>query len=278
MSHNRDFSRRHFLRASAAIAAASLASPGRAFSQSPRGPEIPELAVPPGAVLGGDPPGFVPGHIRYRGGRWQEYPSAMATLLSDVRKRTSIKAGPDAEVVDLSSSELFKYPFLYLSGRYEFEAPSEGEVDRLRRHLTYGGFLLVDDGLGLVNEGFGRSARALLRRVFPRDALEPLPGDHAMFKSYYLIRSIGGRQAMSQELEGIRLGRFTPVVFCRNDLGGAWARLPGGRWAEECTPGGELQRRAAFHLGVNIALYALTGNYKQDLIHHPIIQRRLNQG
>lgn len=279
-------SRRNFLRASAATAAAALAGPKRSFSDSSSGIGNPNLfwrepedkAVPPGAVIGGEPSGFIPGHIHYRGGQWREHPLAMSALLHEVRKRTSIKAGPYSKVVGLSSAELFNYPFLYISGRYEFEAPDDNEVDRLRRHLTYGGFLLVDDGLGMLNEGFGRSARILLQRIFPRNALEPLPTDHAMFKSYYLIRSIGGRQAKSQELEGIRLGRFTPVVFCRNDLGGAWAQLPDGRWTQECTPGGEAQRKSAFNLGVNIVLYALTGNYKQDLIHHPIIQRRLNQG
>ncbi len=272
MSPKRMLSRRNFLRCAAAIAAGAAASRGKAWAQGE------EPSTSPGIGSQVPMPGFIPGHIRYRGGRWQEYPTAMASLLEEVRKRTSIIAGPEAGGGDLSSPELFEFPFLYLSGRYEFEMPKEKEIDRLRRHLTYGGFLLIDDGLGLVNEGFGRTARELVRRLYPREALEPLPTDHAMFKSYYLIRSIGGRQAVSQELEGIHLGRLTPVVFCRNDLAGAWARRPDGGWIEGCSPGGEPQRKAAFHLGVNIVLYAMTGNYKQDLIHHPIIQRRLNQG
>ncbi|MEE9256115.1 MAG: DUF4159 domain-containing protein [bacterium] len=270
MSPERRWGRRSFLRFAAGMAAGALAGPVGASGQD---------AAPSAEFGSREPlPGLIPGHIRYRGGRWQEYPSAMSSLMSEVRKRTSIPAAEDSRTVDLGAPDLFEHPFLYLSGRYEFEMPDKNEIDRLRRHLTYGGFLLIDDGLGLVSEGFGRSARDLVRRLFPREALEPLPGDHAFFKSYYLIRTIGGRQAVSQELEGIRLGSFTPVVFCRNDLGGAWARRPGGGWAEECTPGGEPQRKAAFHLGVNIILYSMTGNYKQDLIHHPIIQRRLNQG
>lgn len=271
MFTKRELSRRHFLGYAAAMAAAMGGIvPRAAWAQSPSGGN-PAAAPSP-------PPAFVPGQIRYRGGRWQEYPSAMASMLEEVRNRTSIASGPEARVIDLSSPDLFEYPFLYLSGRYEFDLPEAAEIDRLRRHLTYGGFLLVDDGLGVKNEGFGAKARELIGKLFPREALEPLPNDHALFKSYYLIRSVGGRQSVSQELEGVRLGGFTPVVFCRNDLGGAWARRPDGGWVEGCSPGGEPQRKAAFQLGVNIVLYAMTGNYKQDLIHHPIIQRRLNQG
>ena len=223
-------------------------------------------------------PDFTPAQLRYSGGRWREYPTAMASFLDEVGKRTSIETAQDAQEVDISSPEIFEYPFLYMSGRYEFEMPGSRAIENLRRHLTYGGFLLIDDGLGLAEEAFGGAVQKLMRLLFPRNSLEALSREHAVFKSYYLIRSVGGRQDVSQDLLGIHVGMFTPVIFCRNDLGGAWARGPGGEWLEECAPGGEAQRLAAFQLAVNISLYAMTGNYKQDLIHHPFIQRRLNQG
>ncbi len=257
-------SRRAFLGFSASLAAGTLG--GIAFAQS-REEESEKL-----------PPEFTPGHIRYTGGRWEEYATAMASFLDEIRLRTSIRAARAARPVDLSDPGLFEHPFLYLSGRFEFEMPTEAEIVRLRRHLSFGGFLLVDDGLGIRDEGFGRSARELIAKLFPRQSLEPLASDHSAYRSYYLIRSIGGRQAVSQVLEGVQLDDFTPVIYCQNDLGGAWARAEDGSFLEECTPGGEPQRTASFHLGVNIALFALTGNYKRDLIHHPFIQRRMNQG
>lgn len=259
-------SRRAFLALAAGYAIGAAGPPGWAAAQPP---EKKERAFPPE---------FVPAQIQYEGGRWREYPGALKSLLEEIRLRTSIEAAEEGRAVRLSGPDLFDYPFLYLSGRYAFEMPPEEEIERLRRHLTFGGFMLIDDGLGMTDEGFGRSARTLVRKLFPRNLLEPLPRDHSVFRSYYLIRSVGGRQAISQTLEGVRLGIFTPIVYCRNDLGGAWARREDGSWAEECTPGGEPQRRAAFQLGVNTALYAMTGNYKRDLIHHPFIQRRLNQG
>ncbi|MEK6711379.1 MAG: DUF4159 domain-containing protein [Nitrospinota bacterium] len=260
--------RRDLLRWAAGLAAGSaLGAPWRSWA----------APAAPGGPGEGFPPELEPAHIRYAGGRWQEYPSALASLLDEVRRRTSIEPASEGQAVDLSSDQIFEHPFLYLSGRYEFEMPSGPEIERLRRHLTFGGFMLVDDGLGSDEEGFGRVARGLVERIFPRQPLEVLSREHPVYRSYYLIRSVGGRQAVSQEIEGVQMGIFTPVVYCRNDLGGAWAVRPEGGWVEECAPGGEPQRRAAFQLGVNIALYAMTGNYKQDLIHHPFIQRRLNQ-
>ena len=61
------------------------------------------------------------------------------------------------------------------------------------------------------------------------------------------------------------------------DLGGAWEKNALGNWVNQCVPGGEQQRRDAFHLGINLILFAMTGNYKQDLIHVPFIRRRLTQ-
>ena len=78
-------------------------------------------------------------------------------------------------------------------------------------------------------------------------------------------------------LEGISVGSSTPVIYCQNNLGGAWERDPLGNWVNPCIPGGEGQRRDAFHLGINLILYAMTENYKEDLIHVPFIRRRLTR-
>ncbi len=274
---SRRLSRRTFLGLAAGLAAGALA--GRMGGALPAAAQSAEELFPPPKQAEKElPPEFLPAQIQYEGGRWREYEYSLDSLLERVRRRTSIDAARKGRSIRLSEPDLFDHPFLYIAGRYEFEMPGKEEIERLRRHLTYGGFLLVDDGLGGIEEGFGRTARALIERLFPRNLLDPLPSDHAVFRSYYLLRSVGGRQAVSQGLEGVQLGAFTPIVFCRNDLGGAWARRADRSWAEECTPGGEPQRRAAFQLGVNVVLYSMTGNYKRDLIHHPFIQRRLNQG
>jgi len=67
------------------------------------------------------------------------------------------------------------------------------------------------------------------------------------------------------------------VIYSQNDLSGAWARDRYGKWINDCVPGGEIQRKDAFKLGINIIVYSLTADYKKDVIHHPFIKRRRNQ-
>jgi len=96
-------------------------------------------------------------------------------------------------------------------------------------------------------------------------------------RSYYLLKRIGGRRMISPYLEGIMVGNTTPLIYCHNDLGGAWERDQLGSWVYPCTPGGEQQRKDAFHVGINLILYAMTENYKEDLIHAPFIRKRLQR-
>ena len=181
--------------------------------------------------------------------------------------------------MDISSPEIFEYPFLYMSGRYEFEMPDSRAIDNLRRHLTYGGFLLIDDGLGLEGEAFGGAVRELMRLVFPRTSFEALPARARRVQELLpdsLRRRATGRQpGFARHPGGHVHPRHLLPKRPRRRLGEGVRGADG--W-KNAPPGGEPQRLAAFQLAVNISLYAMTGNYKQDLIHHPFIQRRLNQG
>ena len=67
------------------------------------------------------------------------------------------------------------------------------------------------------------------------------------------------------------------VIIGSNDYAGAWAVDPQGRSAYAVVPGGEPQREQAFRFGVNLVMYALTGNYKTDQVHVPAILERLGQ-
>jgi hypothetical protein len=89
------------------------------------------------------------------------------------------------------------------------------------------------------------------------------------------VRTVGGRRLVNPSLEGVTIDDWTPLIYCQNDLGGAWERDHLGNWVHECLPGGESQRFQSFMLGVNVVMYALTENYKKDKIHIPFINRKL---
>jgi hypothetical protein len=77
--------------------------------------------------------------------------------------------------------------------------------------------------------------------------------------------------------EGVMVGNLAPVVYCRNDVSGALERRPDGRHMYPCVPGGEAQRREALKIGINLLMYSLTANYKNDQAHvrQLILERRL---
>lgn len=219
-------------------------------------------------------PRFFFGQLKYRGGEWDPNPLFVEAIVEELELRTSIDARKERRVTELSDPELFFCPFLYMGGRYEFEPFTQKEREILRRFLTYGGFLFAEDTVGAKGFGFDRAFRREIGQILPDHALERLPPGHSVYRSFYLIGGLGGRQKVNPYLEGITIDNWTPVIYSQNDLSGAWSRDRYGKWLHECVPGGEVQRSAAFKTGINIIVYSLTSDYKRDLIHHPFIKRR----
>ncbi|MDO9125619.1 MAG: DUF4159 domain-containing protein, partial [Parvibaculum sp.] len=69
----------------------------------------------------------------------------------------------------------------------------------------------------------------------------------------------------------------TTILVGSNDYAAAWARDARGRPLFPVSPGGERQREMADRFGVNLVMYALTGNYKADQVHVPALLERLGQ-
>ena len=221
-------------------------------------------------------PQFFFAQVKYRGGEWDPNPEFVEAITEELELRTSINSMKERRVTTVGDPGLFFYPFLYMAGKYEFEPFTVQEREILRRYLTYGGFLFAEDTMGARGFGFDRSFSREVEEVFPGHELKRLPPDHSVYRSFYLMDNIGGRQRVNPFLEGITIDNWTPVIYSMNDLSGAWSRDRFGKWINECVPGGEPQRSIAFKAGINIIVYSLTSDYKKDLIHHPFIKRRQN--
>jgi hypothetical protein len=185
---------------------------------------------------------FVFAQAQYRGGDWDPHPSASAELLKEVDRRTSIAVSFQRRPLTLTDPDLFAYPFLYLTGALDFTPFAEEEIATLRRFLSYGGCMLVNDASGYRGSAFERRIREEVPRLFPDQALERLPFDHAVFRSYYLVRMVSGRRLVSPSLEGVTIDDWTPLIFCQNDLGGAWERDHFGNWRHEWLDAGGQHR------------------------------------
>lgn len=194
-------------------------------------------------------------------------PNAWQRMLHEVENSTSIEVEPRVVVVEPEDPELFAHPFSVLIGNGPLPELSDAAVAQLVRYLSYGGFLLIDDATSTPGGPFETSIRRLCRRMFPTKPLSPLPGDHAVYRSFFLLDRPYGRTDNADYLEGITMGPVTPLMYCANDLSGALDRSESGRDAHAVIPGGERQRREALKLSINLVLYSLTSNYKHDQAH-----------
>ncbi|MGF1468360.1 MAG: DUF4159 domain-containing protein [Sandaracinaceae bacterium] len=212
--------------------------------------------------------------VDHRGGHPDPRPTAPRRLAWEVRKRTSIDTRLEPTRTRLDDPSIFETPFLYWSGDQAFGPLSDGERAGLRRFVRFGGFVLIDDAAP-DGSGFDRSVRRELDQAFPRRRLTPLGPGHTVFRSFYLLGRPEGRVRGPERMEAMTVGDRVAVLYSRHDLGGAWARDNLGSWIHPVLPGGEEQRERAIRLGVNIVMYALCLDYKDDQVHAPfIIERR----
>lgn len=211
--------------------------------------------------------------------------------------RTSVEPA-EPQGVDPETDELSVYTLLYWPVTADQPAPSPAAYAKLNRYLHSGGMILFDTRDADV-AGFGTASaegRRLQALAAPLDIppLEPIPPDHVLTRSFYLIQDFPGRfdgRAIWVEAappdaelaEGMPFRNLndgvTPVVIGGNDWARAWAvddqnqpMFPVGRGL-----GGERQREISYRFGVNLVMHVLTGNYKSDQVHVPALLERLGQ-
>ncbi|MEM6477976.1 MAG: DUF4159 domain-containing protein [Pseudomonadota bacterium] len=200
--------------------------------------------------------------------------------------------------VNIETDELAFFPFLYWPITTSQPSPSAEAYARLNRYLRGGGMILFDTRDGDTAR-FGASspeARRLQELAAPLDIppLEPIPDDHVLTRSFYLLQDFPGRSigapvwveaapADAQRAEGMPFRNLndgvTPVVVGGNDWAAAWAIDQRGAWRFRVGSGfaGERQREIALRFGVNLIMHVLSGNYKSDQVHVPALLDRLGQ-
>ncbi|HEY9039487.1 MAG TPA: DUF4159 domain-containing protein [Roseovarius sp.] len=211
--------------------------------------------------------------------------------------RTTVEPGPP-EGVDLETAELAFFPLLYWPITATQPTPSDAAYAKLNAYLRSGGLILFDTRDADI-AGFGAASQngaRLQRLAAPLDIppLEPVPGDHVLTRSFYLLQDFPGRyggrpvwveaapedaeQAPGMPFRDLNDG-VTPVVIGGNDWAAAWAIDDNGAPMRPVGRGyaGERQREMAHRFGVNLVMHVLTGNYKSDQVHVPALLERLGQ-
>jgi hypothetical protein len=202
--------------------------------------------------------------------------------LSDFINRRSATALADPAAVTPGADDLSFYPLLYWVVTAEAPQPDAAAVGALNEFMRNGGIILFDTRDEGSGEGFAPGARAALRRV-TRDLaippLAPIGEDHVLKRSFYLLPDLPGRFAGGQVWVARDQDRandsVSPVIVGGHDWASAWAIDARGQNPFATIPGGTRQRTLAYRFGMNLVMYALTGNYKGDQVHVPAILERL---
>ncbi len=211
----------------------------------------------------------------------------------ELKARTSYEPG-DPIGVDIENDDLSFYPLLYWPMDEREKDLSPGAVAKIDNFMRSGGTILFDTRDQALT-GISASTSpgvATLRRLLAKldiPPLEPVPPDHVLTKTFYLLQDFPGRwdggQVWVEALppaspnagpEPARGGDgVSPVIIGGNDWAAAWARDALGQPIAAVTPGGESQREMAIRFGINVVMYCLTGNYKADQVHVPALLERL---
>jgi hypothetical protein len=212
--------------------------------------------------------------------------AGLAGLTYVLNDRTAVETGAPIGV-DVESDELAFFPLLYWPIAADQPALSDHAIGRINSYLRGGGTILfdtLDQNVGRSAAGFdGPGIRRLrdLARGLDIPPLMQVPPDHVLTKSFYLLQDFPGRWAngavwVERSDEHVNDG-VSSVIIGGNDWASAWAVDSDGRPMFAVVPGGEHQREIAYRFGVNLVMYALTGNYKSDQVHVPFILERLGQ-
>ena len=213
--------------------------------------------------------------------------SGLVGLSALLRQRTAIEPGSPV-AVDIERDELAFFPLLYWPVSPVQRPPSDRAVEKLNAYLRSGGNILFDTreqaSLTFDPFGTGGAGSAKLRQLLSGldiPALTPVPVDHVLTKSFYLLKQFPGRWTGGTVWVERRGGQHndgvSSIIIGGHDWAGAWAVDANGVAILPVVPGGERQREFAYRFGVNWVMYSLTGNYKTDQVHVPAIIERLGQ-
>ncbi len=225
--------------------------------------------------------------------------AGMSGLTLFLAQRTALEAG-DPVGVDPARDELAFFPLIYWPIVPGAPKPPQDAINKIDAYMKQGGTVLFDTRDAVEappgdNGGSQTPGMQALREILSSldvPELEPVPREHVLTKTFYLLRDFPGRftsgqtwvETLPREDDDEAAQRparggdgVSPIIITSNDLAGAWAIRPDGQAMLPLTPGEPRQREFAFRAGVNIVMYTLTGNYKADQVHAPALIERLGQ-
>lgn len=196
--------------------------------------------------------------LQYNSGDWNTDQRMPSNLLHSLVEYTTIPVDTQEKVVPLSSDELFKSPFCYLSGHKLVEFNAD-ERRNFEKYVQNGGFIFVDDCNHDIDGLFAKSFESQMADIFGPKALKKIPNDHELYRCFFEFEE--GPPNTSIELNGwgddlvhdylkaIEIDGRMAILYSNKDYGCEWDyEFHNKRWLVEDNT----------KFGVNIVVYALT--------------------
>jgi len=221
--------------------------------------------------------------------------AGLSGLTRFLATRTALEPGAP-KALDIAVDELAFYSLIYWPVHPQSPLPTAKTMARIDAFMKQGGSILFDTQDQISGSFGGTSSSPAARQLqailsgLDIPPLEPVPSDHVLTKSFFLLDSFPGRYAGGElwveTLTGASSLNDRParagdgvssILITSNDMAGAWAVDASGRALYATIPPDPVQRTYAFRVGVNLMMYALTGNYKADQVHIPALLERLGQ-
>lgn len=193
---------------------------------------------------------FSVGKIKYEGGGdWYANPTSLPNLIEHINSNTNTKIASLEDVVEPGGSQIFQYPYVYLTGHGNVKF-SDTEARNLRTYLISGGFLHIDD-----NYGMDKYIRREMKKVFPELEFVELPYTHDIYHIHYdfpqgLPKVHEHNNKPPQGLALIYENRVVCFYSVESDLGDGWEDQSVHNNPEEV-------RQQALRMGTNIVLWAI---------------------
>ena len=245
------------------------------------------LTIPPAHALNSSPNAAIDTRLGYIVSGDSQVDTIARTGLEGLSEYVNARTAamlfePDA--VQPGQTDLSLYPLLYWPITADAPELTTPQAAALNEYMSRGGIIVIDTRDSGSGAGFAPGTEDALKRIARSlivPPLAPLTGEHVLSHAFYLLSDFPGRftgdTVWVQRDQDRTNDSVSPVIIGGNDWAAAWAIGTDGNNPYAVIPGGQRQRLLAYRFGVNLVMYALTGNYKGDQVHVPAILQRLGQ-
>ncbi len=169
--------------------------------------------------------------LQYQSGDWDTDQRMPVNILHSIVEYTAIPIDQEEQIVPLDSKNIYRFPFVYISGHKLVEFNDE-EAEHFKNYVENGGFVFADDCNHDIDGLFAKSFEQQMEKLFGPESLNKIPNNHDLYSSFFEYED--GPPTSSFELNGwgddlvhdylkaIEINGRIGVLYSNKDYGCEW--------------------------------------------------------